>query len=124
RHRPVAGGRAMSAFTGTRALLRLALRLDRVRLPVWVVVLGVMPAGTAANYQQLYPTERSLQEVSGVLTNPSLVALNGPLFRTASGEVSIGALTAWKIGVTELVLVTLMAILTVVRHSRAEEEAG
>ena len=106
-------------FSGTGSLVRLGLRLDRVRLPVWVVVLTILPAGTAANYKSLYPTERSLQEVSGVLTNPSLVALNGPLFK-----VSLGALTAWKIGVTELILIALVAVFTVVRHSRAEEEAG
>jgi ABC-2 type transport system permease protein len=47
------------------------------------------------------------------------VAFNGPLFM-----VNIGALTAWKIGITEFILVGLMSILTVVRHTRADEEAG
>ncbi len=69
-------------------------------------LLAVMPAATAAQYVKLYPTQASLQEVSGVLSNPSLVALNGPLFR-----VSLGALTAWKIGGTEFVLVALMSML-------------
>jgi len=104
---------------GTGKLLRLALRLDRVRLPIWIVVLGFMPALTAAQYKSLYPTAESLQVVSGVVSNPSLVALNGPLF-----GVSLGGLTAWKIGVTELILIAVMSTLTVIRHSRAEEEAG
>ena len=47
-------------MTGTGALARLALRLDRVRLTVWVLGLAVMPMGTAANYQKLYPTEADL----------------------------------------------------------------
>ncbi|GAB3934350.1 hypothetical protein GCM10027614_07200 [Micromonospora vulcania] len=109
----------MTALTGTRALARLALRLDRVRLTVWVLGLAVMPMATAANYLTLYPTEADLRAVSGVLTNPSLVALSGPLF-----SVSIGGLTAWKIGVTEFILVGLMSLLTVVRHTRTEEETG
>lgn len=109
----------MSALTGTGALVRLALRLDRVRLPVWVLTLAVLPALTAANYMELYPTEESLRVVGEVLTNPSLVAVNGPLF-----AVSLGGLTAWKIGVTEFVLVALMSLLTVVRHTRTEEETG
>jgi len=109
----------VNSLTGTRALVRLALRLDRVRLTVWVVGLSVMPAGTAANYLKLYPTEADLRAVSDVLTNPSLVALSGPLF-----GVSIGGLTAWKIGITEFILVGLMSLLTVVRHTRAEEENG
>ncbi|WP_426511733.1 ABC transporter permease [Dactylosporangium sp. McL0621] len=106
-------------MTGTGALARLALRLDRVRLTVWVLGLAVMPMGTAANYQKLYPTEADLQAVSGVLSNPSLVALSGPLF-----GVSIGALTAWKIGITEFILIGLMSVLTVIRHTRTEEETG
>jgi ABC-2 type transport system permease protein len=109
----------MTSLTGTRALIRLALRLDRVRLSVWVLGLAVMPMGTAANYLKLYPTEADLRAVSGVFTNPSLVALSGPLF-----DVSIGGLTAWKIGVTEFILAGLMSLLTVVRHTRTEEETG
>ncbi|MGC9669564.1 ABC transporter permease [Planosporangium sp. 12N6] len=106
-------------LTGTGALARLALRLDRVRLTVWVLIIAIMPAGTAAQYQKLYPDEHTIQQVGGAVSNPSLVALNGPLFRA-----SLGGLTAWKIGVTELVLVALMNLLMVVRHTRTEEETG
>src|SRR5690348_5767035 len=106
-------------MTGTGKLLRLALRLDRVRLPIFIVLLAVMPAATAAQYTKLYPTEASLKAISGVISHPSLVAINGPLFKT-----TLGALTAWKIGATELILVGLMSVFTVIRHSRAEEEAG
>jgi ABC-2 type transport system permease protein len=106
-------------MTGTWLLMRLAVRLDRVRLPIWIVVIAMSPALTAAQYQQLYPTEQSLRAVAGVLANPSLIALNGPLF-----GLNIGALTSWKIGVTGFILVALMNILTVVRHTRTEEETG
>src|SRR6478609_7070301 len=80
----------------------------------------MLPAGTAAQYVKLYPTREALEQVTGVVNSPSLVALNGPLFGTGS----ISGLTAWKILATELILVGLMAIFTVVRHTRAEEEAG
>lgn len=107
------------SLTGTRTLLRLALRLDRLRLTVWVLVIGLTPAVTAAQYKQLYPTQADLDQVSGVVGSASLVALNGPMY-----GVSLGGLTAWKIGVTELILVALMSLLTVIRHSRTEEETG
>ncbi|GAA0224640.1 ABC transporter permease [Cryptosporangium japonicum] len=106
-------------FAGTATLLRLGLRLDRVRLPIWVLVLAVMPAATAAQYQDLYPTDADISDVSGILANPALEAINGPLF-----SVTLGGLTAWKIGATEFVLVALMSLLTVVRHTRTEEETG
>src|SRR5258705_2062652 len=109
----------MNALAGTGTLVRLALRLDRVRLSMWVLIIAVLPAATAAQYMKLYPTEKSLQAVSGVISNPSLVAVGGPLF-----DVSLGGLTAWKIGSTELILAALMSLLTVVRHTRTEEETG
>lgn len=109
----------MNPFTGTRTLARLALRLDRVRLPIWVVGIAVLPAATAAQYKQLYPDDQAIRDVAGIVTNPSLVALNGPLF-----GATLGGLTAWKIVVTALVLVALMSLFTIVRHTRADEEAG
>jgi ABC-2 type transport system permease protein len=109
----------MGSFVGTGALLRLVLRLDRVRLPVWILVIAILPAVTAAQYAKLYPTQESLSAVRGVISNPSLVAFNGPLF-----GVSLGGLTSWKVGITEFVLVALMSLLMVVRHTRTEEETG
>jgi len=106
-------------MTGTAALLRLALRLDRVRLTVWVLALAVLPLGTAAQYQKLYPTQADLDAVAGVLSNPSLEAIGGPLF-----SATIGGVTAWKVGSTLFILAALMSLLTVVRHSRTEEETG
>jgi ABC-2 type transport system permease protein len=106
-------------MSGTGTLLRLALRLDRVRLTVWVLVIALLPTLTAAQYQKLYPTRHDLDQVAGIVANPSLVALSGPLF-----GLNLGGLTAWKIGVTEFVLVALMSLLTVVRHTRTEEETG
>jgi len=86
---------------------------------VWVLLLAVLPAATAAQYTKLYPTQADLRGVSGVVSNQSLVALNGPLF-----DVSLGGLTAWKIGATEFVLTALMSLFTIVRHTRTEEETG
>ena len=40
----------MSGFTGTAVLVRLALRRDRVRLPVWVLSLGLMMGATLFGY--------------------------------------------------------------------------
>ena len=75
-------------MTGTRSLLRLALRLDRVWLTVWVLVIALTPVATAASYKKTYPTPESLRGVSDVVSNASLVALNGPLFRATLGGLT------------------------------------
>ncbi|MEU5779851.1 ABC transporter permease [Micromonospora lupini] len=109
----------MTAFTGTRHLVRLILRRDRVVLPIWVLLLAVLPAGYASTYAELYPTaaERAAY-LAGTASNPSIVALLGPVF----GD-SVGALTVQRAGLLVLIA-ALVSVLTVVRHTRTEEEAG
>ena len=106
---------------GTGAMVRLALRRDRIMLPVWIASLTAAVVGTASSFSGLYPTLASRQQfASGIGANPALRALYGPGFDLTS----VGGLTAWRIGGTGAVLVALMSVLVVVRHTRAEEEAG
>ncbi|WP_431934764.1 ABC transporter permease [Micromonospora sp. RP3T] len=109
----------MSALTGTRHLARLILRRDRVLLPLWVLVLAVLPMSYATSFFELFPTaaERAAY-TEGTARNPSIVALLGPVY----GD-SVGALTAQRSGFL-LVIVALASLLTVIRHTRTEEEAG
>jgi ABC-2 type transport system permease protein len=111
----------VSSFTRTGSLVRLGLRLDRVRLVIWIVVIPVITYATAAAFRELYPTEESRLAVSLTLANaPALVALTGPPFDLRT----IGGLTAWRTGGLGPVLLAMMGFLTVNRHTRAEEEAG
>ena len=106
-------------MTGTAKLIRLILRRDRVLLPLWVIVLGVLPAGYASTFNGLFPTDADRIEYARVgATNAGFVALYGPL----DGS-SLGALVAWRSGFLP-VLIGLFAVLTVIRHTRADEEAG
>ncbi|MDT5036781.1 MAG: polyether ionophore transport system permease protein [Micromonosporaceae bacterium] len=108
-------------FSGTGPLIRLALRLDRIRLPIWVLVIAASVAGTASSYQKLYPTAAERIRIGdGIAHNPSLLALSGPIFNPAA----IGGLTAWKVLTSAVVAAALMSLFTTVRHTRAEEEAG
>lgn len=111
----------MTALAGTGPLVRLALRVDRVRLPVWVAAVTLVVVATAVSFGGLYPDVASRQVLaSGIGRNPALRALYGELF----APTSLGGLTVWRQGVFLLVLVGLLNLLTVVRHTRAEEEAG
>lgn len=118
-----AGGRVPAAggpLTGTGALARLALRRDRVMLPVWVYVVVIGVASNAYAFTRLYQTERSRAElvVSG-LDNPALNFLYGRLY----GD-SVGALTAWRYGVWGALFAALMSVFLVIRHTRGDEETG
>ena len=115
------GQRAMSSFVGTGALIRLGLRRDRLTLPIWIVVLGVMPASIANAYETFYPSAADRAGLTATIgRNPSVAVIYGPAFDLSTA----GGFTAWRIGGFLAVFTALMAIFTVTRHSRAEEDSG
>ncbi|MEY9965081.1 ABC-2 type transport system permease protein [Streptacidiphilus sp. MAP12-16] len=121
---PVSGPRSASragSLSGLGVLLRLALRRDKVMLPVWVYAAIGSVAATAVSFRKLYPSTAAREQfAASINTSSSLRALYGPVHDGSS----IGGLTAWRMGAFGGVVVALMSFLLVVRHSRAEEEAG
>jgi len=106
--------------TGLPILLRLALRRDRVMLPAWVLGLGLAVLVTATSYSDLYATEADRRQVVTTLgSTPATLALYGRIYAD-----SVGGLVGWRLGGIALALAGLMAILLVIRHTRAEEETG
>jgi ABC-2 type transport system permease protein len=102
-------------------MTRLALRLDRVRVPVWLLVLIILPLSTASSFKTLYPTvQERLDLASGIQSNPTFLALYGRIYE----PTTLGGLTAWRMGSSLPVLVAIMSLLLVVRHTRTEEQAG
>ncbi|MEP7023789.1 MAG: hypothetical protein ABJB47_08255 [Actinomycetota bacterium] len=111
----------MTGATGATALSRLALRRDRVMLPAWVYVLTALAASTGYSFRSLYPDAAGrLAYATSAGHNPALLALYGG---SLSGS-STGALTAWRIGGTAAAGAALMSIFAMIRHTRADEEAG
>ena len=110
----------MTELAGTGALLGFVLRTERKSFPVWIAALGLLPALVAGAFQQLYTTPESLrQAVAAIAANPSLTAFFGPVF-----EPSIGGITAWRIGGFGALFTGLFSLMTLLRHTRAEEESG
>ena len=107
-------------LAGTGTLLRFALRRDRLMIPVWIAVNALMVLSMPGTLEGLYgtPAERAdlLRQME---TNSSLRAMVGPVF-----DDSLGALTAWRVGVYAGALAAVMSLLVVVRHTRDEEESG
>ncbi len=111
----------MIALSGTPRLVALALRRDKIVLPLCVVTFAGVAGGSAAATDQLYPDQSSLVRAAEVINaTPALVALYGPIYDTgALGAVGLFKLTAFGVA-----LVGLFAALVVIRHTRADEELG
>src|SRR6266508_1338509 len=109
----------MSTLAGTGGLIRLILRRDRILLPLGILVPALVPVWTAAALDQFYPTPVALRELYGtVTTTPGLLAMLGPVF-----GATLGALTVWRAGLV-FTIVGLVGLLTAIRHTRTDEEAG
>ncbi len=110
----------MRALAGTGTLTSLALRRDRIMLAAWIYVLTAWVVGTAYSLKKLYPTAAAQQRFAATVAHSALFdALYDPLFGS-----SLGALTAWRISSPTALLAGLMSVFIVVRHTRADEEAG
>ncbi|MCX5043759.1 ABC transporter permease [Aldersonia sp. NBC_00410] len=107
-------------FTGTLGMLRLFLRRDRIVLPLWVLLLSLPLASVYVDsIASLYPDESDRAGfAASILSSPAQLALYGPLYNT-----SLGATGIWKAGMFHT-LIGVAVILTVIRHTRAEEETG
>jgi ABC-2 type transport system permease protein len=108
------------SLTGTSALVKLAARRDRIMLPAWIYVITIGVTSTAYTFAKLYktPSSRAALVASGQ-GNPALLFLYGRL-----NGASVGALTAWRYGVWAALFAVLMTGFIVIRHTRADEEAG
>lgn len=116
-HRAPASG---SHFSGTLPLLRLYLRRDRAVLPLWVLLLSV-PLATVyiGSIEAVYPTESDRASfAASIMASPAQRALYGLVYNDSLGGVGI-----WKAGMFHL-LIAVAVILTVIRHTRADEETG
>ena len=102
-------------------LHRLALRRDRLLVPVWFVVLLLVCFASAAAVPGLYPTEAErVKAAEAINASPGIVALYGPIVDVQS----TGELAMTKMTVLYSVFVAVMFLFVVRRHTRLEEEGG
>ncbi|MFE9771376.1 ABC transporter permease [Streptomyces sp. NPDC005931] len=116
---PATGG---AALAGTGTLVRFALRRDRVRIPVWLLALFLGTVSTARNFQTLYADAEDRANVVGTMDSPAGLAMSGP--RHYLDDYTFGAMLGHQMLGFTAVLVGLMSVLVVTRHTRAEEETG
>lgn len=106
-------------FAGTGQLLRLYLRRDRIVLPLWTLLIGLMPAFQVVSIKDLYDNQAALDGFARTTADsPALIAMYGPVFSSALGSIG-----TWKAGAM-YTMIAIATVLTVIRHTRVEEETG
>jgi len=110
----------MTGFAGTGQLAKLAFRRDAGILPACTAGIVVVVATVARDLKVLYPTEaRRLALAQTAGPNAALRFLYGRLAGT-----SVGALATWRFAVWAGCCSAVLAIFIVIRHTRADEQAG
>jgi ABC-2 type transport system permease protein len=112
----------MDSFTGTWTLSRFILRRDRIRIPIWIIAFLITMVGTASIFPDTYPTDADRQVRATLIENPAMRIVLGPIHGTE--DYTFGAMMASEMLGLTAVVVALMSIFMIVRHTRAEEESG
>ena len=111
-----------SELSGTRGLVRVALRLDRWRTAIWAVAVAGLTQVSVSGLSQVYSTPEALAGRAQLISSPAATALAGPGY--GLDDYTVGAMTANELGLWIMIPVAIMALLTVTRHLRAAEEDG
>lgn len=113
------GGR--SHLTGVRPLLKVAIRQDAPNIAPWVILTSVLSLSSILIYLWIFPDVQDRMVLSATLgANPALSLLFGP----AHDLMTDDGFNAWRAGQLGAFFAALMAILIVVRNSRAHEDTG
>lgn len=110
----------MKSFLGTGRLTRLALRRDRIVLPVTITLSVLMVGGSAPALISAYPGYS--EQLAYVMTSvPSVI---GRFFQGTIQGVSIGSILLAETFLFTAVILAIMSIFIVSRHTRYNEETG
>jgi ABC-2 type transport system permease protein len=111
----------VSALAGTGTMIRFVLRRERVRIPVYLLILVWLIASTAVQSEGLYSTQAERNQYAATVSgNPGLIAMVGPAYAVTN----VGGDTAWQWGAFGAVVAALASMFIVGRHTRAEEQSG
>jgi ABC-2 type transport system permease protein len=117
-----ASTRGGGTLAGTGTLVRLMLRRDRVKLTSWILSLVAFWTYYTKLVPSAYPKQSDLDAIAGMMGGPAGRMWTGPTYflDNMTHETFIPA----AYGVYLILLVALMSILLIIRHTRVEEQTG
>nr|WP_246336754.1 multidrug ABC transporter permease [Flexivirga oryzae] len=102
-------------------MLAVAVRQDARNLAPWVALISALSASSILAYAWIFPSADDRSGLARTLAgNPALSLLFGP----ARDLMTADGFNSWRAGQLGALFAGLMAILAVVRNSRADEDSG
>lgn len=112
----------VSSLAGLGALIRLVLRRDRIRLPVWIAGHGLLVLYIGAALPQLAAREEDLRNLTVLFAQPVGRMFTGPAFGLDAPTYE--RFFAAGYAPYLFILSALMNIFLITRHTRGEEQSG
>ncbi|MFD0471103.1 ABC transporter permease [Nonomuraea thailandensis] len=104
-------------MNGTWTLTKLVLRRERFIAPLWILLLAALAAGQVQRYATAIPDIAAFARE--MAANQALTAFAGQVH-----SATLAGMAVWKNADAIYTILGLIMILTVIRHSRGEEESG
>lgn len=115
-------GDRSGTLAGTPRLVRLIGRLERVRAVVWMVALTALVLASASSISSLYSTPEELATYAALAGDSAAVVIqSGPGY--GLDDPTTGAVLMNEVGIWSFLLIALMNVFLVTRHTRADEES-
>ncbi|MGM0875687.1 MAG: ABC transporter permease [Bacillota bacterium] len=109
-------------YSQTGRMARFIVRRDRIRIPIWLISFCFITIITASAFTDLYKSEEERQAIAETMRNPAMIAMVGPGY--GLDDYTAGPMMAHQMLLFTAIVVAIMSILLVTRHTRADEEEG
>ncbi|ARK30589.1 ABC transporter permease [Halalkalibacter krulwichiae] len=109
-------------FSQTGKIVRFMIRRDWIRISTWLFLILLLTMITAVSFTDLYQNEQERQAIAETMRNPAMTAMVGPGY--GLDEYTTGPMLAHQMLLFTAIIVAIMSILLVVRHTRLDEEEG
>lgn len=110
-----------ATVTGARILLPVTAKMNARRIAPWIGGVSALSASSILAYRLIFPDVTDRMPLAAALGgNPALSLIFGPAHDLLTND----GFNAWRSGALGTFFAALMAILTVVSTSRADEDSG
>jgi len=111
-------------FANSFTLCRFIFRRDWLHSLLWFAGILALVVGFGSGISAMYPDQTSLDVMLETLKSPAMVAMIGPAYTNADGVFTLGAMYSVYMLVWSAIIVGIMNVFLVVRHTRRDEEHG
>ncbi|WP_350344647.1 hypothetical protein PRVXT_001073 [Proteinivorax tanatarense] len=109
-------------FSNTLKLSALILKRDCFNIIIWLLSITIFTIAMAPALTELFSTEQEIKLMAETMKNPAMSAMVGPGF--GLDDYTYGAMMAHMMLLFTAIVVAIMSIMLVTRHTRADEEEG